>query len=107
MKILVVEPSKKPYTKEIEGTLKSMQEIVKGLIEPIYIDNDAVIIVNEEGKLIGLPPNRIIYNEHFQDIIFGTCFICLAPADSEDFESLPDDLLDMYTKKFSMILAKV
>lgn len=28
MKILVVEPGKHPYEKEIEGTLKEMQEIV-------------------------------------------------------------------------------
>ena len=36
MKILVVEPGKHPYEKEIEGTLKEMQKIVGGRIQALY-----------------------------------------------------------------------
>ena len=35
MKILVVEPEKEPYVKEIENELSDMQKVVGGLIEPI------------------------------------------------------------------------
>ena len=107
MKIIVVEPQNKPYTKEIKGDLNSMQEIVGGLIEPIYIDNEVALIVNEEGKITGLPINRIIYNEHFQDIICGTFFLCFAPEDSEEFESVPDEIIDTYVGKFTNIKIKI
>ena len=59
MKVLVVEPHKKPYEKDVEHTLESLQGIVGGLIEPIYFD-DSAIIVNEEGKINGLPFNRAL-----------------------------------------------
>jgi len=36
MKILVIEPLKEPYVKEIDGKLEKMQEIVGGLIQAIY-----------------------------------------------------------------------
>lgn len=35
MKILVVEPEKKPYSREISDDVHGMQEVVGGLIEPI------------------------------------------------------------------------
>ena len=38
MKILVVENDKEPYEMEINKDIQSMQEIVGGLIEPIYFD---------------------------------------------------------------------
>ena len=34
MRILVIEPEHKPCECEIDGTLKSMQEVVGGLIKP-------------------------------------------------------------------------
>ena len=34
MHILVVEPERKPDVREIDGSLKSMQEVVGGLIQP-------------------------------------------------------------------------
>lgn len=99
MKILVLEPRKTPYTKEIDGSLQSMQEIVGGYIEVAYdsaIKDDAVIICNEEGKLIGLEENRIITNGRHMDVICGTCFVCNAPQDSEDFEGLSEEQLRYY-----------
>lgn len=38
MKILVVEPEKKPYAREISDDIHEMQEVVDGLIEPIRYD---------------------------------------------------------------------
>ncbi len=48
MKILVFEPEKEPYTKEISDELHEMQEVVGGLIEPIYFEpkNDALVFCN-------------------------------------------------------------
>lgn len=43
-----------PVEKEIPNTLDALQEEVGGLIECVYLDD----VVNEEGKLIGMEPNR-------------------------------------------------
>lgn len=40
-----------------EVTLKYLQGIVGGLIQIINLDDDEVMIVNEEGGLLGLPIN--------------------------------------------------
>lgn len=104
MKILVVEPLTKPYIKEIDGSLESVQTIVGGLIQAIYPyeDKDVALVCNEEAKLIGLPLNRALYDNQGQiyDIIAGTFFLCQAPADSENFESLTDEQIRKYEDKY-------
>ena len=56
MRILVIEPGKGPVEREIDGTLKTMQEIVGGPIQVMYPFGDTtVLICHEEGKLLGLP----------------------------------------------------
>ena len=104
MKILVVEPSKIPYTKEIDGNLESMQEIVGGLIAAIYPFAEQVALVcHDEGKLIGLAPNRAIHEPptgEVLDIIAGTFFVCGCPADSDSFVSLTDEQMQRYHALF-------
>ena len=61
MRILLVEPGKTPVLKEIDGSLKSMQEIVGGTIQVLYPFAEPVALVcNDEGKLLGLPLNRAL-----------------------------------------------
>ena len=103
MKVLVVEIGQQPMMKEIEGSLRSMQEIVGGYIQAYYPWMDEVaIICNDEGKIMGLPFNRPIFGEHGElvDIIAGTFFVCGAPMDSGTFTDLPDDLIEHYTRMF-------
>lgn len=62
--VLLVEPNKYPKMVEIDDTLEAMQEVVGGDIEEYMpFEDEVAIICNEEGKLIGLPPNRAIYAE--------------------------------------------
>lgn len=107
MKILVIEPLKKPYIKEIDGSLDSMQKIVGGLIQAIYpFDNPTIaLICNDEGKLINRPLNRALYDKDGKlfDIVAGTFFLCSAPADSENFESLSDEQIEIYREQFKDI----
>ena len=52
MRVLIIEPRKCPHVAEIDGSLKSMQEIVGGHIEAICPFADKVAIVcDEESKL--------------------------------------------------------
>lgn len=41
----------------MENTLKALQREVSGYIETVTIASDAVIICNEEGRILGLPDN--------------------------------------------------
>lgn len=104
MKVLVIEVGQQPMVKEIEGSLRSMQEIVGGYIQPVYPWREEVALVcNEEGKINGLALNRPLLDDRGQlvDIIAGTFFICSAPIDSESFQSLTDEQIERYSRLFS------
>lgn len=52
--VLVVEPGKEPYEKEIAPDLASLQHEVGGYIQAVYPHDDPVaVICDEEGKLKG------------------------------------------------------
>lgn len=96
--VLVVEPGRAPYVKEIDSGLKSLQSEVGGWIEAVYpFEEEVALICNEEGKLYGLPLNRALMDEdgEIYDIIAGTFLVVGLGA--EDFCSLSDE----YIKKFS------
>lgn len=101
--VLVVEPEKQPVLKVLDGSLESMQDVVGGYIEMCMpFEDEVAIICNEEGKFCGLPLNRALYDEEGEmaDILAGTFFICYAPADSENFLSLPEELIHKYAEMF-------
>ena len=100
MKVLVVEPLKPCYVRKIEG-LQTMQEIVGGHIEAIYpYEEPVAIIANEEAKLLGLPYNRPLMDEHGvpYDIVCGTFFV--TGLGEENFVSLTDDQIRRYKELF-------
>ena len=101
MNVLIVEPMKKPYLKDIDSGLHSLQHEVGGYIEAIYPFEDSVgLVCNEEGKLEGLPLNRAVYGEDGKmfDIIAGTFLI--VGLSEDNFAELPKDLAEKYTKLF-------
>lgn len=102
MRILVVEPEHRPELREIDGSLAAMQDIVGGFIQPIYLDDSVALICNDEGKLLNLPANRGLRDKDGQiyDIVFGTFFLCGAPADSEHFTSLTQEQIKQYREQF-------
>ena len=102
MQVLVIEPERRPKVRDIDGSLKSMQEIVGGLIQPIYLDDSVALICNDEGKLMNLPANRGLRDKdrQFYDIVFGTFFLCGTPADSDHFTSLTPEQIEQYQKLF-------
>lgn len=106
MNVLLVEPNADPRAIEIDDSLASMQSLVGGLIEAIYPFSDPIaLICNDEGKLTGLPQNRPLKHPEtgeIYDIVCGPFFLCSAPPDSENFESLPDDLIEKYSNVFAL-----
>ena len=105
MKILLLRPNELPVSTDIEGTLKSMQTIVGGYIQTVYpFEESVALICNEEGKLLGLEPNRLLRHSEsgaVYEVIAGTCFLCSAPPDSANFESLTSDQIQHYTELLS------
>ena len=103
MQALVVEPERRPEVREIDGSLKSMQEIVGGLIQLVYpFDEPVALVCNDEGKLVSLPANRGLRDKDGQiyDIVCGTFFLCGAPADSDHFASLTPEQIERYEEIF-------
>lgn len=102
MRVLVVEPEQRPEEKEIDDSLNSMQGIVGGLIQPIYLENSVVLVCNDEGKLLDLPANRGLRNKDGQiyDIVCGTFFLCGAPPDSDHLTSLTPEQIQRYQERF-------
>ena len=101
MRVLIVEPNKKPYLKEINSGLDSYRDIVQGNIEAVYPFDDMVAVVgNDESKLLGMPLNRALKTSdgEIYDIMAGTFFIC--GIDEENFSSLNDDLAVKFYEKF-------
>ena len=98
MTVLVIEPEKKPYVKDISSGLASLQKEVGGYIQAVYPFEDPVaIICDEEAKLTGKELNRALRDEDGQiyDIVAGTFLV--AGLGEEDFCSLTPEQI----KKFS------
>ena len=96
--VLMVEPEKKPYVKEIDPGLSSLQHEVGGYIQAVYPFAEPVaIICDEEAKLTGKPLNRALRDEDgdIYDIVAGKFFI--VGLGEEGFSSLHPD----HIKKFS------
>ena len=104
MQVVIVEPEKKPFVQNIDDTLTSMQQIVGGTIQAVYpFEEPVALICNDEGKLLNLPLNRALRDSNgaIYDIVAGTFFLCAASADSDRFESLTDEQVQIYLERFA------
>lgn len=102
--IVVVEPHKMPYKKIIPNTLEAMKEIVEGWIENVFIGKTEKgarvgIVVNEEGKLFGLPFNRRLVG---RDDLVGNMFITAYNLEGDSI-SLTEKEADFYIRQFSTL----
>lgn len=105
IRVLIVEPGKAPYAAEIPSGLDSLQQKVEGLIQvlyPFFDDPSSAVICNDEGKLLGLPWNRPLFDEdgNIYDILVGTFLVVGLTKDN--FGSLSEEQIQRYTKVFRM-----
>ena len=104
IKVLKVEPKKLPEVCELENELDALQKAVsigadyQGLIEILYINERICILCNEEGKLIGLEPNRRIRN----DILCGVFYVTGQDREG-NLTSLSDDEIETFKSVFGVI----
>ena len=103
IKVLKVAPHEVPEVIYLENKLEVLQAAVsigadyRGLIEIITLDRASCIVCNEEGKLIGLEPNRQLGC----DILCGVFYITGQNKDGE-LASLPEHLIKRYSAYFSV-----
>jgi len=89
LRILLKKVGRKPQIEFIDNTLEEKQKLVNGLIEvvPFEACDDALIVCNEEGKILSLPPNTLF---DF-DYIAGDYFIVGDDYENADFKSITDE----------------
>lgn len=103
MKILVIEPHKRPQTADIPNELHEMQRIVEGSIACTCPWDDPVGLVhNDNAALEGKPLNRALTDSqnHIYDIVSGTFF--LVGLKDDEFVDLPANLMEKYRKLFAL-----
>lgn len=77
IEVLMVEPGREPRLVHLTNDLSALQTAVSvgadyvGLIEIIPLNDDMCILCNEEGKLIGLEPNRRLWS----DVLCGVFYV--------------------------------
>ena len=99
--VLLVKPNEYPQKVTIGAELKDLQKAVGGTITATYPFTDPVAIVcNDEGKLLGLPMNRALQDEHGQtyDVLTGNFLV--VGLGKEDFASLSPELAQKYEQHF-------
>ena len=94
IKVVIFEPGKPGKEEFIPNTLYAMQQIVGGYIESLKLTSDTVIICNEEGRLLGLPENRLG--------IVGTFFIA-GDDGGDELISLNDEQVMFLTGKYAAV----
>lgn len=101
IQVLMCRVGKEPAYTIINNDLKSMQKAVGGHIEIVRLGRTALIaVVNEEGRLLGLAPNRAIRMSNRVEGIVGDFFIAkgvpdgsIASITEEDVELIHSKLL--------------
>lgn len=99
--VLVVEPGKIPYTKEISFSLESLQKEVGGYIQAVYpFEEPVALICDEEGKLNGKELNRALRDEegNIYDVLAGTFLV--VGLGEEDFAALKPEFIEKFSQHF-------
>lgn len=97
--VLVVEAGKAPRPERVLNTMEAFAEIVGGPVEAgVYLPQRVMLIRNERGKALGLPPNRT--DSRTKDYIAGTFLLC--GFEGTSFASLTqaqqNDFLEYFAK---------
>ena len=87
MQVIRIDVGCEPRMTEIENTLEAFQEAVGGYIETVTLERTGlVVIVNEEGKLMGLPLNGMLnIGRLIGEPLAGPVLVVQADPDGEDF----------------------
>lgn len=77
------------HVTNISNTLKNLQKLVDGNIEPVRITDGCILLCNEEGVILDLPHNLIVGRPPFHHSIVGD--VVVVGVDGEEFCDCPLD----------------
>ena len=113
LRMLLVMPGLEPKEATVEDSVEALQRLVGGTFQIIYPwDDSACLICNDEGKLNGMPPNRMVRTGLMPvdgirrsflaaaDIIHGPFLV--SGFSGDDLDSLTDLQMEGYRKMFSL-----
>ena len=92
IKVLFKEPNKAAEEREINSDLKTLQKLVGGYIEVVWLEDiQCQIILNEEGKIINLKPNVYLWSG--QDYVAGNLIVSAFDEDGESISLTKNQIL--------------
>ena len=102
MKVLMVEPGKSPPMRlKLRAGWNPCRQPLAEIFRQLYPFDDLVgLICNDEGKLIGLPLNRALYDDEGPFVRYCSRQFLIVGLGEEDFTDLPADLIEKYTERF-------
>lgn len=83
MKAIRKKPGQAPEACEVENSLEALQAEVGGYIESFQFADECTLLINEEGKNLGLTPNLFVLGEP----LVGT--VLAVGVKGEEFCDLP------------------
>ena len=98
MTAIIKNPGQPAFIRQIDNKLSALQDLVGGDIQTVDLPHGVIMIVNEEGKLMGLKPNFRL--EH--DLIVGTAVF--VSADGEEFAGLSERQENYIWRMMSCVL---
>lgn len=101
LNVLLVQPGAYPKPVTIGTKLEDLQKAVGGTIEATYpFDDEVALVVNDEGKINGLPLNRALRTEDGDtyDIVAGDFLV--VGLGEENFTSLTPEQMSHFEQMF-------
>lgn len=103
IKVLVVEPEKKPYLADIPSDYKAFQEKVGGLITTLEIEDGIDAVCADDVDFNTTPINRMIHGQP----ILGTFVVARVEYNTGKYESLNEIDIQKYMAKFAAPLIDI
>lgn len=91
---------------EIENSLEAKQRFVDGYIQVIGLTNEIDLVLNDEGKLNGLPLNRVWLGKDgtILDILVGNVLACRFDSEG-DFTSILESDIPVILERLPAVMA--
>ena len=89
--VVIARPLESAELVEIPASVNALHRIVGGDIECTYPLVDSMVVVsNEDGALLGMAPNRLIFDEDRPVDFYSGPMVILGVTEDGDFRSLTD-----------------
>jgi hypothetical protein len=95
IKVIVARVEQQPGVEEIDSSLEGMQAIVGGYIECVSLSEGLDLWFNEEGRINGMPFNRLITDDRGNEWdIHGDLFLARHDDEGETIGVTSKDISD-------------